>query len=142
MALRDKTQERLLSGKKRHSKYRNKIIMIAGDRFHSIAEAAQWIMLLDWQAKGIISDLRRQVKYEFRCGVKYFADFVFKEKGRFVIQDVKGMRSREFVIKAKLMRSEYGVIIDEVHVDPKTASAIVAGYLGRAITQSEQADCT
>lgn len=89
------------------------------------------------QKAGVISDLRLQVKYELipasyedvptgRYYVKglrrgepimkrkcverpcyYIADFVYSENGKTVIEDCKGMRTKEYTIKRKLMRQMY-----------------------------------
>jgi len=77
----------------------------------------------------LITDLQRQVEYllipsqyrnvngkrvcvERPC--KYKADFVYKEKGQLVVEDVKGFRTPEYVIKRKLMLERYDIVIKEV----------------------------
>lgn len=48
--------------------------------------------------------------------VKYVADFVYfdKEKGELVVEDVKGVKTDVYKLKRKLMRSIYGIEIQEV----------------------------
>lgn len=72
---------------------------------------------------GLISNLREQVPYllipsqkglnraERPC--KYIADFVYIENGLEVVEDCKGMRLAEYVIKRKLMLMVHGVSILE-----------------------------
>jgi hypothetical protein len=46
--------------------------------------------------------------------VKYVADFVYMENGERVVEDAKGVRTKEYVIKRKLMLQRYGIQIREV----------------------------
>jgi len=73
---------------------------------------------------GKIADLQEQVKFELlpkQSGklrnerpVSYLADFVYSdETGRHVL-DAKGFRTREYVIKRKLMKFMHGIEIEEV----------------------------
>ena len=106
-------------------KYHNKKVTINGETFDSKKEAARWQELLLLQRAGKISHLNRQVTYELipsqfidgKCAersVKYVADFVYKEKGNLVVEDTKGMKTPEYIIKRKLMLSVYGIRIKEV----------------------------
>ena len=76
------------------------------------------------QRAGIISDLRRQVKFELipsqykdgKCvyrSVSYIADFVYEQNGETVVEDVKGFKTPEYIIKKKLMLYIHGIIITE-----------------------------
>lgn len=44
----------------------------------------------------------------------YFADFVYREDGRQVVEDTKGVRTADYIIKRKLMLWIYGIKIREV----------------------------
>lgn len=89
------------------------------------------------QRAGIIANLREQVKYELipaqygECGkdlkgritrvlleraCSYIADFVYTDcnTGQTIVEDTKGMRTREYVIKRKLMLYMHGIRIKEV----------------------------
>jgi hypothetical protein len=47
--------------------------------------------------------------------VKYVADFVYTtEDGLQVVEDTKGVRTKEYIIKRKLMLWQYGIQIKEV----------------------------
>lgn len=46
---------------------------------------------------------------------EYVADFVyFNQDGRMVVEDAKGVRTREYILKRKLMLWVYGIAIKEV----------------------------
>ncbi len=86
---------------------------------------------------GLISDLREQVSYELipaqyaECGndakghakrallersCRYIADFVYTDRatGHTVVEDTKGVRTKEYIIKRKLMLHVHGIRIKEV----------------------------
>ena len=45
----------------------------------------------------------------------YIADFVYMDKdGQQVVEDTKGVRTKEYIIKRKLMLHRYGIRIQEV----------------------------
>lgn len=86
------------------------------------------------QKAGVISDLKEQVPYELipaqygersfmnktrvllERSCKYIADFVYTDckTGLTIVEDTKGMRTREYVIKRKLMLYIHGIRIKEV----------------------------
>lgn len=105
-------------------KYHNAKVTINGETFDSKKEAARWQELLLLQRAGKISHLNRQVTYELipsqyidgKCverAVKYVADFVYKENGNLVVEDTKGMKTPEYVVKRKLLLYTYGIRIRE-----------------------------
>jgi len=100
-------------------KYRNQPITIDGLRFDSQAEARRWQQLKLLERAGVILELQRQVTFPIAWnGIKicsYRADFVYRETatGEQVIEDVKGMLTPEYRIKAKLMAAQ-GLPIREV----------------------------
>lgn len=94
-------------------------------RFDSRREAQRWDDLCWMQRAGKISDLRRQVRYELVPAqvkpdgkrtrpVEYVADFVYWMDGKTVVEDAKGVRTREYQIKKKLMLWRHGIEIFEV----------------------------
>lgn len=89
-----------------------------GVKYQSRKEAARHGVLLLLEGKGLITDLRAQVKYPLEVnGLKvcdYIADFVYVEGGVTVVEDAKGARTREYRIKAKLFRAVHGFSITEV----------------------------
>lgn len=122
------------------SKYNSKKTVIDGISFDSRKEAKRYQELKLLEKSGEISDLRLQVKYVlipsqyedtgelFTRGankgkmkrklverpVTYIADFVYTEGGKEVVEDTKGMRTKEYIIKRKLMLSVYGIRIREI----------------------------
>lgn len=84
-------------------------------------------MQLMWMQKaGVISDLHRQVRFVLippqygsdnnliERQVVYIADFVYKdENGETVVEDTKGYRTKEYIIKRKLMLKVHGIRIKE-----------------------------
>lgn len=96
----------------------------------SRAEAARCNELHLLERAGEISDLRIQVKYELipprkyadmpgERGCSYAADFDYVENGRHIVEDVKGMRTAEYIIKRKLFKTLYcqdgGMLFREVN---------------------------
>lgn len=90
-----------------------------------------------WERAGVISGLREQVSYELipaqygTCGtdfkgrpvrvlleraVRYVADFVYTDcdTGDTVVEDTKGVRTRDYIIKRKLMLAVHGIQIREI----------------------------
>ena len=90
------------------------------------------------EKKGIITGLQEQVKYELispqyrfyevqgvrkmlrkkellERGVYYIADFVYYRDGEYVVEDTKGVRTKEYIIKRKLMLYVHGIRIKEVY---------------------------
>lgn len=116
----------------------NKFFAIKTKSFDGIVhdsgkEARRWEELVLLQQAGRIKDLRRQVKYvliptqretvgkksrvvERECS--YVADFVYTrtDNGKVVVEDTKSpiTRTKEYVIKRKLMRYVHGIAIHEV----------------------------
>ena len=96
-----------------------------GIRFDSVKEARRYVDLNLLQRAGQIQDLQIQVpfilipKQKDSKGrvireVKYIADFVYIEKGRKIVEDVKGYRTKEYQIKKKLMKYFHNIEIKEL----------------------------
>lgn len=107
-------------GKKlKRSKYGNEKTEVCGELFDSKREAEDYKVLLLRQKAGEIGLIRRQVKYELNPGgthsLIYRADFVYVETatGKTIVQDSKGMRTREYKKKCRLMKKVYGITIKE-----------------------------
>jgi len=96
--------------------------------FASRREAKRYAELFLLQRAGQITDLERQVSFELipkqvdqdgkliERAVHYIADFVYKKHMRTttVVEDAKGHRTRDYVIKRKLMLFRHGIRIVEV----------------------------
>ena len=85
----------------RYSKYRNKPVYIDGIRFASKAEGRRYVELKLLQQSGKICHLILQPKFKFPMGFKYIADFHYHEKGKDIVEDVKGMETDVFKLKKK-----------------------------------------
>lgn len=116
--------------KSRSSKYRNKKVVVDGMRFDSKHEHERWLTLLQMQEEGKIWGLQRQVPFQLlpsqRIGkkvverpVKYIADFTYTTQAEdgsdwFVVEDAKGKRTADYIIKRKLMLWVHGIGVQEV----------------------------
>lgn len=107
------------------SKYKNKKVTQNGETFDSAREARRYGELALLEKVGQITDLQRQVRYALlpsqyvdgKCverGVNYVADFVYMENGVKVVEDTKGVRTKDYIIKRKLMLYIHGIRIKEV----------------------------
>lgn len=122
------------------NKYGNKKVYVDGKVFDSVKEYRRYTELKLLEAAGVISDLRWQVRFELipaqyetirnysktgkrlkdkqKCverAVEYIADFVYTDTdGCEIVEDTKGKRTKEYIIKRKLMRYLKGITIQEV----------------------------
>lgn len=106
------------------SKYHSKKITKDGQTFDSVKEYRRFCELSLLARAGKVTDLQRQVKFELipsqRIGGKvveracnYVADFAYTENGTKVVEDVKGYKTPEYIIKRKLMLWVHGIQIRE-----------------------------
>ena len=111
------------------AKYHNKKYIFDGQEFDSKLEGCRYLFLKDMERSGEICDLRRQVEFELipkqtetkpvqlktkiklvervvELPVVYRADFVYKVLPFMttVVEDTKGFKTKDYVIKRKLMR--------------------------------------
>ena len=109
------------------SKYHSRKITRDGETFDSIKEYHRWCELKVLERAGLIADLERQVKFtlipsqkdpvtnkviERECS--YIADFVYHENGNTIVEDTKGFKTKDYIIKRKLMLWVHGIRIKEV----------------------------
>jgi len=106
-----------MSPKIARSKYGNVKTVVDGMQFSSKKEATRFGQLKLLQKAGKISDLRLQPKFDLVvCGTKickYIADFEYIENGILITEDVKGKRTREYLLKKKLMKAVLKIDIRE-----------------------------
>ena len=108
-------------------KYGNRKTEVNGILFDSMLEARRYAELRVLQRAGEIEDLQLQVPFELiptqkdakgrviERAVKYVADFVYKDKsGEVIVEDTKGMKTPDYVIKRKLMLWRHGIKIVEI----------------------------
>jgi len=103
------------------SKYRNKKVEHDGMIFDSKRELKRYLELLQLEKAGFISRLARQTKYELipKCGKNrachYIADFEYvNDAGELIIEDAKGMKTREYIIKKKIMLWRWNIEVKEI----------------------------
>ena len=121
------------------NKYHSKKVTVDGIQFDSRKEAKRHSELHLLEKAGAITDLQRQVKFVLipaqyevfeRYGKKgqrlkdgqkciekecaYIADFVYQEGGKTVVEDTKGFRTKDYIIKRKLMLYIHKIKIKEV----------------------------
>lgn len=92
-------------------KYRNEPTVVDGIRFPSKREARRYCVLLLLAKAGEIEDLERQPRYplivEQVAIATYVGDFAYKERGQPICEDVKGMATDLFKLKARLFTALY-----------------------------------
>lgn len=121
------------------SKYHSKKVTINGITYDSKKEAKRHSELLLLEKAGAITELERQVKFVLlpahyetyeRCGkngkrladghkcveraVFYVADFVYKQDGKTIVEDVKGIRTKDYILKRKMLLHFHGIKIKEI----------------------------
>lgn len=110
------------------NKYSNKKVKIDGMTFDSKKEYHRWIELKLLEKAGAIEDLRRQVKYVLvpsqkddrgkviEREVSYIADFVYFDSraSEYVVEDTKGFKTKDYIIKRKLLLFVHGIRIKEI----------------------------
>jgi hypothetical protein len=109
------------------SKYGNRKTILDGIAFDSKREAERYAELKLLERAGEIQNLQRQTPFvlipkqvvdgkliERPC--VYKADFTYTENGQEVVEDVKtdATKTKEYIIKRKLMLWEFGLQIREV----------------------------
>ena len=95
-------------------KYKNVPTVIDGIRFASKREAYRYCELKLLAGAGEIRELRLQPRYPLTVNslhvATYIGDFEYVETStdRLVTEDSKGVRTRDFINKAKLFHALYG----------------------------------
>lgn len=109
------------------SKYHSRKITVDGVSYDSKKEYNRYRELSMLEDAGIIHDLKRQVKFELLPSqrdlitgkvierpVSYIADFVYFEGDRLIVEDVKGIRTKDYILKRKMLLYFHGIRIKEV----------------------------
>lgn len=119
-------------------KYHNRKVVVDGIVFDSMKEANRWKELKVLERAGQVRNLQRQVKFKLipvqrewtdettatgkpkkgkllEHEVSYIADFVYTNRyGLEVVEDVKGVKTKDYIIKRKLMLWVHGIRVKEV----------------------------
>jgi hypothetical protein len=121
------------------NKYGNrKVATIDGEVFDSQREATRYQELRLLERAGAIKDLKRQVPFELipaqreavaigkrgkliqgkviEKAATYIADFVYTDSttGETVVEDTKGFRTKDYILKRKMLLYIHGIRIREV----------------------------
>lgn len=110
----------------KQNKFKNIKIEVDGICFDSKKEARRYMELklllkakkirnLEMQKEFILIPANRGInRSERKCS--YYADFYYYdcELKRYVCEDVKGVRTKEYIIKRKLMLDKFGISVSEV----------------------------
>ena len=120
-----------------YNKYKSHKTSANGVVFDSKKEYNRYIELTLLSRSGAIKGLKRQVKFELipaqyepdiinprgkvkkgkliERAVSYIADFVYTdENGKTVVEDTKGFRTKDYIIKRKLLLYMHGIRIKEI----------------------------
>ena len=120
-----------------YNKYKSHKTSVNGVIFDSKKEYDRYIELTLLSRSGAIKGLKRQVKFELipaqyepdiisprgkvkkgkliERAVSYIADFVYTdENGKTVVEDTKGFRTKDYIIKRKLLLYMHGIRIKEI----------------------------
>ena len=122
------------------SKYHSRKVTVDGVTYDSVKEYMRFKELSLLERAGTIQNLQRQVKYVlipaqreycneiytkgrkkgcFKPGkllekeCSYIADFAYIQNGEIVVEDTKGFRTKDYIVKRKLMLWIHGIRIKE-----------------------------
>lgn len=119
------------------NKYHARKVLYDGIWFDSGRERDRYIALMILQRGKYIQNLRRQVPFQLlppiyeervvqlktktkiekrlvQKGVNYIADFVYERDGKTIVEDTKGYRTKDYILKKKMMRALLGIDINEI----------------------------
>lgn len=99
------------------TKYRAKKTEIDGIKFDSKKEAKRYIALKELEKKGNIEKLTLQPRFLLQEGfrkngkayrkIEYVADFMYRQDGKLIVEDVKGIKTDVYKLKQKLFEKRY-----------------------------------
>ena len=107
------------------NKYHSKKITRDGMTFDSVKEYRRWCELILLEKAGQITNLQRQMPFELipsqridgkvvERACNYMADFTYYKDGQWIVEDTKGFKTKDYIIKRKLMLKVFGIRIHEV----------------------------
>ena len=101
----------------RKNKYNARKTQMGGITFDSVREAQRYLDLCVLERARDIQDL--EIKPVYRIShkgepiCKYIPDFRYKQDGKIIIEDVKGIRTDVYKLKRKMMKVYFGIDILE-----------------------------
>lgn len=120
------TKAEFLALRASRSKRKSKYGAVRSGGYDSKKEHGRACELKFMERAGLISNLRKQVRFELIPAQRdangnnvkpccYYADFVYNDlSGRQIVEDTKGVRTDVYKIKKKLMLRVYGITITEL----------------------------
>lgn len=108
----------------KRGKYNNVKVQADGFTFDSKKEYIRYTQLKLLERAGLVRDIKLQVPFELipeqKGGLRkeraltYYADFVYydTELAKEIIEDTKGVRTKDYVIKRKLMKFAGNEIVE------------------------------
>lgn len=108
------------------SKYSAKRTKLDGHTFDSKREANRYAVLKQMQSNGFISDLELQpafplemdgvcrVKTETGKTMRVTFDFAYTQNGKRVVEDAKGYKTRDYLVRKAVAEAFYGIKVVEV----------------------------
>ena len=107
------------------NKYHSKKVHLGEHTYDSKKEARRHAELLLLQRAGKITDLQTQARFELLPSqrvdgkvverpVAYVADFVYMQDGKQVVEDTKGFKTKDYILKRKMMLYFHGIKIKEI----------------------------
>lgn len=104
------------------SKYNARRTEYNGETFDSLFELRRWKELKMLEKAGIITNLKRQVRFplieksQYGREIAYIADFTYVEKGKQVVEDTKSEATKTplYRLKKRLVAEKYGIVIKEI----------------------------
>ena len=106
------------------SKYGNIKVEAQGQKFGRVGERDRFFYLSEAQREGRIRNLKSQVPYTLTVNgyaiCKYIADFVYEihygyeRRIETIVEDFKGIKTKEYILKEKLMLACHGIKIKVV----------------------------
>ncbi len=112
--------------------------VVNGRTFDSGQEGDRAIELQWLEQRGEITSLKYQVSYmvipkqDGENAAYYRADFVYLDKDcHLVVEDAKGFRTKEYLLKRKLMLLVHGIRIKETFPSKRRARSAKPSYISR-----------
>jgi len=117
---------RKLGAQAKESKYHSAKAKRGNITYDSQREARRFDYLMLLFTAGKIRDLKLQPQFTLQesymttagnrvRAIRYVADFSYRtEDGETVVEDAKGVRTREYALKKKMMQERFGIDVQEV----------------------------
>lgn len=116
-------REHRIEGERKRPKYNNCRFKDSEGVWDSKKERERWTQLRLLQSAGKIQELQKKIAFELIPAsfkdhkrlrpIQYVADFVYIEGGIRIVEDVKGVKNKFYLLKKRLMWEKFGIDILE-----------------------------